>query len=296
MLRLARQWPQRVWAVEGANSVGRPVAQRLLVDGERVLDVPAKLAARARVFDIGQGRKTDAHDAHAVVMVALRDRGLRGLTVDAQFETLGSIVSQSFSGDTGHGACVFAPGADGGRGMGSDVATVTVNGVDVVTGDYLLPPMTVSDVAQFAVGDAPARGEIAELRARQHRATERFLGVREGVNPTDLADLRGCLRRICTGQPVGYAMEYLNQRYAELASEVATLLEEAREGRRVDDALLTGMWTASNDARGYAVLGDPAVYLPVTSSESDVDVSAGAFAAPSYQGTAGSEEGGRHGP
>jgi transposase len=68
--------------------VGRPIAQRLLADGERVLDVPAKLAARARVFDIGQGRKTDAHDAHAVVMVALRDRGLRELTVDADLQVL----------------------------------------------------------------------------------------------------------------------------------------------------------------------------------------------------------------
>ena len=79
LLKVARQWPQRVWAVEGANGIGRPLAQRLLADGERVLDVPAKLAARARVFDTGQGRKTDAADAHAIVMVALRDKGLREL-------------------------------------------------------------------------------------------------------------------------------------------------------------------------------------------------------------------------
>ena len=81
-LRFARQWPDRMWAVEGANGVGRPVAQRLLAGGERVLDVPAKLAARARVFDTGQGRKTDATDAHAVVIVALRDQGLGELSVD----------------------------------------------------------------------------------------------------------------------------------------------------------------------------------------------------------------------
>ena len=81
-LRFARQWPDRMWAVEGANGVGRPVAQRLLAGGERVLDVPAKLAARARVFDTGQGRKTDATDAHAVVIVALRDQGLGQLSVD----------------------------------------------------------------------------------------------------------------------------------------------------------------------------------------------------------------------
>jgi len=49
LLAYARQWPERVWAVEGANGIGRPLCQRLLASGERVLDVPAKLAARARV-------------------------------------------------------------------------------------------------------------------------------------------------------------------------------------------------------------------------------------------------------
>jgi transposase len=82
MLRYCRQWPTRVWAVEGAGGVGRPLAQRLLAEGERVLDVPAKLSARVRVLDKGQGRKTDATDAHAVVMAALRDRNqLRELSM-----------------------------------------------------------------------------------------------------------------------------------------------------------------------------------------------------------------------
>jgi len=88
LLRVARQWPERVWAVEGANGIGRPLAQRLLADGERVLDVPAKLAARARVFDTGQGRKTDAADAHAIVIVALRDKGLRELSADPELMVL----------------------------------------------------------------------------------------------------------------------------------------------------------------------------------------------------------------
>ena len=88
LLKVARQWPQRIWAVEGANGIGRPLAQRLLAGGERVLDVPAKLAARARVFDTGQGRKTDAADAHAIVMVALRDKGLRELRIDPELTVL----------------------------------------------------------------------------------------------------------------------------------------------------------------------------------------------------------------
>jgi transposase len=72
----------------GGERVGRPIAQRLLADGERVLDVPAKLAARARVFATGQGRKTDAFDAHAIVLLALRDKGLRELAVDPKLRML----------------------------------------------------------------------------------------------------------------------------------------------------------------------------------------------------------------
>jgi len=88
LLSYVRQWPARVWAVEGANGVGRPLAARLLADGETVWDVPAKLAARVRVFDTGHGRKTDATDAHSVAMVALRTRGLRQLTADEDLTVL----------------------------------------------------------------------------------------------------------------------------------------------------------------------------------------------------------------
>ena len=44
-------WPERVWAVEGSNGAGRPLAQRLVADGQDVVDVPAKLSARTRLFD-----------------------------------------------------------------------------------------------------------------------------------------------------------------------------------------------------------------------------------------------------
>jgi transposase len=82
------QWRDRRWAVEGANGMGRPLAQRLLAQGETVLDVPAKLAARVRVFDTGNARKTDATDAHAVAMVALRTPGLNKLTYDEELVAL----------------------------------------------------------------------------------------------------------------------------------------------------------------------------------------------------------------
>jgi len=81
-------WPDRIWAVEGSGGAGRPLAQRLLADGEHVVDVPPKLSARARLFDTGHNRKTDAHDAHAVAAVAVRTKGLRVLARNDDLEVV----------------------------------------------------------------------------------------------------------------------------------------------------------------------------------------------------------------
>src|SRR3954469_14436994 len=64
MRRHGKAWPAGGWAGGGAgrggvggagapNGAGRPLAQRLLEDGEQVLDIPAKLAALVRLFDTG---------------------------------------------------------------------------------------------------------------------------------------------------------------------------------------------------------------------------------------------------
>jgi transposase len=84
----ARRWPDRVWAVEGATGVGLHLAQRLVADGEAVLDVPSKLSTRARAIDTGHGRKNDPSDAHAVAVVGLRTPGLRPVVPDDQMVAL----------------------------------------------------------------------------------------------------------------------------------------------------------------------------------------------------------------
>ncbi|MCI2237245.1 IS110 family transposase [Paenibacillus sp. TRM 82003] len=94
MLTAGRAWPQRVWAVEGAGGIGKHLAQRLVADGEQVLDVPAKLSARARVFSTGQGRKTDVTDAHSIALVALRTPVLRRVEVDAENVALRLLVDR----------------------------------------------------------------------------------------------------------------------------------------------------------------------------------------------------------
>jgi transposase len=91
---VCRQWPRHRWAIEGAQGVGRPLAQRLLADGETVVDVPAKLAARVRVFDTGNARKTDATDAHAIAATALRTPDLRVLAFDEELVALRLLVDR----------------------------------------------------------------------------------------------------------------------------------------------------------------------------------------------------------
>ena len=82
MLQLAKRWKQRTWAVEGAGGVGVHLAQRLVADGEAVVDVPPKLSTRARIFDTGHGRKNDPGDAKTIAVVALRTRNLRHVVLD----------------------------------------------------------------------------------------------------------------------------------------------------------------------------------------------------------------------
>jgi Peptidase family C25 len=76
------------------------------------------------------------------------------------------------------------------------------------------------------------------------------------------------LRCLLDGRPVGMAMEYLNARYAELSTMLADQLEETEAGAVTDPYELAGLWTANNDARGYAILGDPAVRLTVAGRDS----------------------------
>ncbi|WP_205752343.1 IS110 family transposase [Cryptosporangium phraense] len=88
------RWPDRVWAIEGCAGIGKHIAARLLGDEEQIVDVPPKLSARARVFSTGQGRKTDATDAHSVALVGTRMAGLHPVVDDQQLAVLRTLVDR----------------------------------------------------------------------------------------------------------------------------------------------------------------------------------------------------------
>ena len=77
LLAWAAAWPERAWAVEGAAGLGHLLAQQLAAAGERVLDVPPKLAARVRLLQAGDTNKNDPNDAFSVAVAALRSTAKR---------------------------------------------------------------------------------------------------------------------------------------------------------------------------------------------------------------------------
>jgi len=91
LLAFAKRWPQRVWAVENANGLGRLVSRQLLSAGETVVDVPAKLSARVRALS-GAGHKTDAHDARSTAVAGRHGTGVTTVTVDDPLLVLLAVV------------------------------------------------------------------------------------------------------------------------------------------------------------------------------------------------------------
>lgn len=72
------------------------------------------------------------------------------------------------------------------------------------------------------------------------------------------------LEALLDREPVGAAMESFAARVADLADQIASAAERRREfGRAVTADELRFLWSVYNDARCYALLGDPAVRLAV---------------------------------
>ncbi len=69
------------------------------------------------------------------------------------------------------------------------------------------------------------------------------------------------LTRLMRGRRAGFAMEPFNMRHSELATDLRDELDAIGDGKKPDDPALALMWTADNDARNYALMGDPAVRL-----------------------------------
>jgi hypothetical protein len=137
-------------------------------------------------------------------------------------------------------------------------------GQEAGPGLELAPQPFVADLPRRLLA-APAGGALAVIgHVDQSWPTSFLWKAREdGSLPPQTVAFESTLRRLMGGYPVGAAVEYLNSRYADLATMLQPYLEAIKFGDPYDRVEFVNVWMAAVDARWYTLLGDPAVRLPV---------------------------------
>lgn len=85
-----------------------------------------------------------------------------------------------------------------------------------------------------------------------------------GTDDLEIARVEDVVTRVLAGDPVGLAVEPVNEQAAELSVELGELRKADEAEEVVDAAEVAAVFTAMHDARNLVVLGDPAARLAPT--------------------------------
>ena len=88
LIAWAKPWPQRRWAVENADGLGRHLTRWLIARDETVVDVPTTATARVRELSRGGRRKNDRIDAAGAACVAALQGDCRPVVPDEHSDSL----------------------------------------------------------------------------------------------------------------------------------------------------------------------------------------------------------------
>lgn len=108
----------------------------------------------------------------------------------------------------------------------------------------------------------PEGGALAVVGHVDTAWLESFLWGEAGAQ---LQTFESALARLLRGFPVGHAMGFFGERYAELVSYLDRPPDGAAPGRRAREPEPVDLRLAAADARSFVVLGDPAVRLGAAS-------------------------------
>ena len=121
----------------------------------------------------------------------------------------------------------------------------------------IAPHAFVGRLPQRLLGH-PRGGALAAVGHVERAWSYSFMWPKIGEQLQIFDSTLGALLR---GIPLGQAIEYFNDHYAALTTELESLKEDIQFGATANPAEVSGLWTARNDARNYVILGDPAVRL-----------------------------------
>lgn len=122
----------------------------------------------------------------------------------------------------------------------------------------LTPEPFVSRLPQCLLSH-PGGGALAVVGHVERAWAHSFLSK---TSTSQIGAFESALRLLMDGYPVGHAMEYFNLQYAEMATDLTEALQRSGYGEKIPEEIKS-LWLANNDARNYAVIGDPAVRLAV---------------------------------
>jgi transposase len=166
LMALARRFPQRTWAVEGCNGVGKNLAQRLVAGGETVLDVSTRKSSLVRALATNSGRKTDDTDAYSIALVGLRTEDLPVVRRDGRRRELVGLRTQAVC--RLHRELVILIPGGASRRLTATRARVLLNGI-----------RPVDEVAR--VRKALARDQLTDLVAIDKRLAAINVEIRAAV-------------------------------------------------------------------------------------------------------------------